>query len=273
MDNPQKSLEVHYLNHPIGRTIRLVEVSIGPLYPFHAMSTISFIARIPAVRALGLCLTRPRARALCTMASGGGGGVEERFDLINPDGTLTGVSKARSLVHRDGDLHRSTHIWVMTQENPPALLLQKRSMAKDTFPGRWDVSAAGHITAGDVSLPSAERELMEELGISVTAATDGTTNVAVWLEKAFEAHACNRGETEKHGKFIDNELQDVYILRRDTDVTLHELVLQKEEVEDAKYWPWPQFRDAQRNANTAFVPRTPQYIDMLEQYILKRSKQ
>ena len=43
--------------------------------------------------------------------------------------------------------------------------LQKRSPNKDTFPGRWDISAAGHIESGDESRPTAVRELAEELGV------------------------------------------------------------------------------------------------------------
>ncbi|MBN1308375.1 MAG: NUDIX domain-containing protein [Chitinispirillaceae bacterium] len=48
-----------------------------------------------------------------------------------------------------------------------ALLLQKRSPFKETFPGLWDISAAGHISAGDSSRETAVRELREELGISL----------------------------------------------------------------------------------------------------------
>ena len=45
------------------------------------------------------------------------------------------------------------------------LLLQKRSKEKDSFPGCYDISSAGHISAGDEPLETALRELEEELGI------------------------------------------------------------------------------------------------------------
>ena len=48
------------------------------------------------------------------------------------------------------------------------ILLQKRSQNKDSFPGKFDTSSAGHIQAGDEPLESALRELKEELGISAT---------------------------------------------------------------------------------------------------------
>lgn len=57
---------------------------------------------------------------------------EERFDVLKDDGTHVGYSKPRSKVHRDGDWHRSTHIWVVT--NDARVLVQKRAVGKDTFP-------------------------------------------------------------------------------------------------------------------------------------------
>lgn len=57
---------------------------------------------------------------------------EEHFDVLHEDGTPKGFSKARSLVHRDGDWHRSTHIWVLSSDGD--VLVQKRAAGKDTFP-------------------------------------------------------------------------------------------------------------------------------------------
>lgn len=185
--------------------------------------------------------------------------------MLNDDGTLKGVSKARSLVHRDGDLHRSTHIWIISGASSGSadtkLLLQKRAVGKDTFPGRWDVSAAGHICAGDNSLDSAKRELEEELGLSME------------IEKAFQARACNIGRTEKHGEFIDNELQDVYVAKKnnsgDIDINLDvkSLKLQEEEVERVEYWDWCTFKQKQLDGDAHFVPRTKEYLQLLEKYL------
>ena len=47
------------------------------------------------------------------------------------------------------------------------VLLQKRSENKDSFPGSYDISSAGHIPSGVDFLESALRELEEELGIPV----------------------------------------------------------------------------------------------------------
>lgn len=118
--------------------------------------------------------------------------------------------------------------------------------------GRWDVSAAGHITAGDASLPSAERELCEELGISVGAGE---------LKLVTSERASARGSTDRHGKFLDNEMQDIYVYRPAETVPLEKLVLQKEEVEEAQYWNWKEYRDRLRNGDQTLVPRSEGYFE------------
>lgn len=60
----------------------------------------------------------------------------------------------RGLVHRDGDYHRAVHVWIYS-ESTRELLLQKRADCKDSWPGQWDISSAGHISAGDSSLVTA----------------------------------------------------------------------------------------------------------------------
>ena len=88
---------------------------------------------------------------------------DEPLDVLHADGRPTGRSKRRGRVHRDGDWHRAVHIWLYNDRRE--LLLQKRSRQKDTHPGMWDVSCAGHLTAGDDSRTAAVRELHEELGL------------------------------------------------------------------------------------------------------------
>jgi isopentenyldiphosphate isomerase len=61
----------------------------------------------------------------------------------------------RSEVHRDGDYHRAVHVWIYS-ESTGELLLQRRADCKDSWPGQWDISSAGHISAGDSSLFSAQ---------------------------------------------------------------------------------------------------------------------
>src|SRR4051812_30424750 len=45
-------------------------------------------------------------------------GASELFDLYDADGAPLGLRKERALVHRDGDWHRSLHLWVVLAEGP-----------------------------------------------------------------------------------------------------------------------------------------------------------
>lgn len=70
---------------------------------------------------------------------------------------------ARGEVHRLGLMHRSVHILVFNSADE--FFIQKRSMSKDSNPGLWDSSAAGHVDSGEDYPGCARRELGEELGI------------------------------------------------------------------------------------------------------------
>ena len=94
------------------------------------------------------------------------------FDIYKDRPQSTGRCKARKLAHRDADWHRSVHVWIVDidsidqSKRKCKILLQQRSPHKDTFPNRWDISAAGHIEAGTTdSKATAVREVQEELGL------------------------------------------------------------------------------------------------------------
>ncbi|KAL3621704.1 hypothetical protein CASFOL_034364 [Castilleja foliolosa] len=107
---------------------------------------------------------------------------EEHFDILTKSGKKTGITKPRSVVHRDGDYHRAVHVWVFA-ESTQQLLLQKRADCKDSWAGLWDISCAGHISAGDSSLVTARRELQEELGIKLP--NDAFELLFVFLQERF----------------------------------------------------------------------------------------
>ena len=94
--------------------------------------------------------------------------MSELLDLRKEDGSRKGETKERELVHRDGDLHGTSHVWLVryrADRGSADVLLQKRSAHKDSFPGCYDISSAGHIPAGQDFRESALRELREELGV------------------------------------------------------------------------------------------------------------
>lgn len=92
---------------------------------------------------------------------------DEPFDLCDREGNLLGQVKSRREVHRDGDWHRALHLWVILRGGAgPRVVLQRRSLAKDTHPGLVDVSVAGHLRAGETEA-EALREADEEIGLTV----------------------------------------------------------------------------------------------------------
>jgi len=92
----------------------------------------------------------------------------ELFDVCDANGDPLGRTKPRALVHRDGDWHRTLHVWVVL-EGEGAVLLQRRSLAKESHPGKIDVSVAGHVRAGE-TVTDALREAEEEIGLIVRPA-------------------------------------------------------------------------------------------------------
>ena len=74
---------------------------------------------------------------------------------MDEDGVPTGETISRDDAHTDGILHRTAHVWVIRKtDRGYDILLQKRSEEKDSFPGLYDTSSAGHIPAGDEPLES-----------------------------------------------------------------------------------------------------------------------
>ncbi|MEY8394186.1 NUDIX domain-containing protein [Lachnospiraceae bacterium 45-P1] len=95
----------------------------------------------------------------------------ELLDVLDENGKPSGLVRERTMVHLRGDYHRTSHVWVVRRrmDGKYELLLQKRSAAKDSFGGCYDISSAGHIPAGGDYRESAVRELFEELGILADA--------------------------------------------------------------------------------------------------------
>ncbi len=148
----------------------------------------------------------------------------ELLDIVDENGCPTGGTVEREIAHREGIRHRTAHVWLMRMGRDGAeVLLQKRSADKDSHPGCYDISSAGHIPAGVDFIPSALRELQEELGLTA----DGSELVYCGQRRFYFA-------AEFHGKpFIDHQVSNVYCIWR--DVAPENLVLQESEVESVRW--------------------------------------
>lgn len=141
----------------------------------------------------------------------------ELFDLIDEEGHPLGRTKARREVHKDGDWHRSLHIWVVLESasERPSLVFQKRCASKDTWPRALDVSVSGHFRAGE-SLREALREAEEEIGLRLE-------------EKDLVRLGVRKRSDRGRAGLIDNELQDIFAAR--VSCSLGDLAPNADEVE------------------------------------------
>lgn len=142
---------------------------------------------------------------------------EERFDIYDESGAHIGTA-GRSEVHACGYWHRSFHCWVTRRAGDSKLVMfQLRHGNKDTYPLHYDITAAGHLTAGE-TVQDAVREIEEELGIPTTFEMLIPLN-----QTSFESSGIAQGIP-----FIDREISDVFALVYDGP--LDSLQLQADEV-------------------------------------------
>lgn len=106
---------------------------------------------------------------------------EELFDVCDPDDRVIGQAP-RSQVHAQNLLHRAAHVFVFNSRHE--LLVQVRSATKDQFPSCYTSSASGHLSTGEDYLESAQREMVEEIGIS--AALEFVTKMRASPDLAYE---------------------------------------------------------------------------------------
>ena len=93
----------------------------------------------------------------------------EIFDVVNNADEVIGTA-TRASVHANGLLHRAVHILVFNAAGE--LYMQRRSLDKDSAPGLWDTSAAGHVETAERYEVAARRELHEELGLRQSTELD-----------------------------------------------------------------------------------------------------
>lgn len=179
----------------------------------------------------------------------------ELFDICDETGNPTGKTAERDEAHRLGILHRTAHIWITRKnEGKTQILLQKRSGNKDSFPGMYDTSSAGHIPSGSGPEESACRELKEELGLT-----------AVPSDLIFIGRIRNQYEKEFHGRiFRDNEVMFAYVLAK--EVKDDEISVQKEEVERTDWFDFSEvYRECQKGSEIFCVPAAA--LELLKKYL------
>jgi isopentenyl-diphosphate Delta-isomerase len=172
----------------------------------------------------------------------------EYLDILDENGNKTGEVKTRKEVHAKGLWYKAVHVWIINSKNQ--LLVQLRSAKKISHPNMWDISAAGHISAGDDSITTCIKETKEELGLNFTEAD---------FEFLFNIKTQN---IQNHGTFLNNGYHDIYLVRR--NVELDELTLQKEEVAEVKFINIEELKNIIKEKHPDFIIHTEEYKRLFE---------
>lgn len=150
---------------------------------------------------------------------------DEYIDIVTESGAPTGKIALKDEAHRNGWYHNTIHLWLYTAKGE--ILLQQRSHKKSIYPLLWDVSAAGHVDAGESLINAAIRETQEELGLHLLS--ENLTKIGI------HKHCKNYA----NGEIKDYEFHHVFLAELTQDIST--LIPQPEEVEEVKLVSIPEF--------------------------------
>ncbi|WP_299365932.1 NUDIX domain-containing protein [Winogradskyella sp.] len=181
--------------------------------------------------------------------------LDEYIDIITSEGKPTGKTALKSEAHKHGWYHNTIHLWLYTKDRE--VLLQQRSHKKAIHPLLWDVSAAGHIDAGETFIEAALRETKEEIDLQLQP--EDLTKIGVKLHES----------SYNNGTIRDNEFHQVYIAELKVD--LRDLTPQENEVEALKLVSFKEFEVLLENSatNHHFIPTNKPYY----RFVLKAIKE
>lgn len=133
----------------------------------------------------------------------------ERFDLYTKDRLPVNRTILRGTPMPAGCCHIVIHVCIFNSRGD--MLILQRQPFKEGWPNLWDVSCGGSAVSGEDSQAAAEREVSEELGLTVSL--EG-------IRPVLTVH-------------FDAGFDDIYIITKDLDTDT--LRLQPEEVQAAKW--------------------------------------
>lgn len=90
---------------------------------------------------------------------------DEIFPIVNEQDEVIGKITRKKAHQNPNIIHRAIAVLIFNPNGK--LLIQKRSLTKDTSPGYWSDSIGGHVGYKEDYLSVAVREIKEELGITI----------------------------------------------------------------------------------------------------------
>lgn len=124
---------------------------------------------------------------------------DELFVVVDKDDKVVGY-KTRGECHKDRTIiHRSALVVLCNKDGE--ILLQKRSLKKDLYPGYFTLSSSGHVAKDESYEDAIKREIKEELG--VVSPVEFVTKFIVYFATETEMMAIFKGDYD--GSFTINK--------------------------------------------------------------------
>lgn len=142
----------------------------------------------------------------------------EYFDVLNECGEFTGKVETRDNCHKQGLWHRANYGFIFNKNGD--VLSQKRSKTKKLWPDLWDITAGGHVLAGEFGYEALIREVKEELGIDI--------------EQKDLLYLVGSTSVNVKGDIINKHFNECFIINKDVDIS--KIKLQEEEVSEIKWF-------------------------------------
>lgn len=148
---------------------------------------------------------------------------EELVVLLTEEGDAVGTTPKRLVHHQRTPLHLAFSCYVLDPSG--RLLVTRRALHKPTWPGVWTNSFCGHPAPGEDLYDAVRRRGEQELGLVLD-------DLQLTLPRFRYTAVMANGVRE-------NELCPVF-----TATTRSEVRPDPEEVEEARWVPWAEYRDA-----------------------------
>jgi isopentenyldiphosphate isomerase len=166
--------------------------------------------------------------------------VPELIDILDEQGNKTGQVLPIQEVHDKKLWHGVAHVWIYNDMGE--VLLQKRDPTRKWAGNKWDLSAGGHISAGETPLQATIREAREELGLTLKPED------LKLVEKCLQ-------NNEQPANRVHNAYEWDYIAM--SDVSMDSVKLQEGEAVNAKWLPLKKFEKGlnDKEESQRYAPR------------------
>jgi isopentenyl-diphosphate Delta-isomerase len=173
---------------------------------------------------------------------------DQPIDVLDSNWEKTGESQPFSVIHRDGLLHKTVHVWIATPEGK--LLIQKRG-PRWAYPYYWEASVGCHLTSDTESIDGACSRTLYELGVHI---------IPDECELLFSVlHP--QDDPTRQGNHICHEVHDVYLVRK--EITLDELVVDDQDIVEVRLITFDEFAKWVEGKGEPLVPHPEYYSNLL----------